>query len=115
VTDAGWPDGLVPLAAVVDALRDQLRAARAGADPTLPFTVGPILVELSAVARREADGRFGVKFWVVEAGGGGTKGSEITHKLTFTLTPTDPSSPTGDFRVGDPEGQPPPLPPGNRD
>jgi len=113
VAGEGWPDGLVPLAAVVDALRDQLRVARASADPTMPFTVGPILVELSAVARREGNARFGVKVWVIEAGAGGKLGRETTHKLTFTLTPTDPASPTGDLQIGDQEGQPPPLPPGH--
>lgn len=102
----GWPNGLVPLAAVVDALRDQLRAARAVADPTLPFTVGPITVEMSAVARREGDARFGVRFWVVDASGGGKLGRETTHKLTFTLTPA------GDLQVGDQEVQRPPLGPG---
>ena len=108
MTDEKWPDGLLPLASLVDALRDELRDARGRADPTLTFLVGPVTVELNVVARREASAKFGAKFFAfLDTGVEAKAGRDTTHKLTFTLTPGDPTSADGQLRVGDKTGRPP--------
>lgn len=80
----------VELAEFVDALRDQIRIAQAGADPALPIELGTITLEFTVITRREAAGRAGVKFWVVDAGVSGKLGHESTQKVTMQLIPRAP-------------------------
>jgi hypothetical protein len=91
----------VPLVDFISALRDQLRAAHAERDPAFPIEVGPISVEFTLLTRREAEGRAGVKFWVVDAGVSGKHAAESTQKVTMQLTPLDPAG--GKLRVSDQE------------
>jgi hypothetical protein len=68
-------------------LRAELsEAILASSDETLRFTVGEIELELEVAAERAAEG--GVKFWVVEAGGGVS--STNTHTVRISLTPQLP-------------------------
>ncbi len=92
----------VPLADFVGALRDQLRLARADADPSLPIEVGPVTVEFTVMTRKEGEGRAGVKFWVVDAGVSGKLASESTQKVTLELQPLTPGG-TGRARIRDVE------------
>lgn len=89
----------VPLADFISALRDQLRAAHAERDPAFPIEVGPLSIEFTLLTRREAEGRAGVKFWVVDAGVSGKHAAESTQKVIMQLTPLDPAG--GKLRVSD--------------
>lgn len=80
----------IPLAAFVDALRNEIRSARANPDPETPIEVGPVSVEFTLLTRREAGGKVGFKFWVVEAGVSGRLASESTQKVTMQLQPLSP-------------------------
>ena len=92
----------VELAEFVDALRDQIRIAQAGADPALPIEVGPITLEFTVTTRREGAGKAGVKFWVVDAGVSGKLGHESTQKVTMQLIPRAPDG-QGPARIRDRE------------
>ncbi|TDL37477.1 trypco2 family protein [Kocuria rosea] len=105
-----WPDGLIPLTSLVAALRAELKQAKDSADPSMPFVVGPVTVEVNVVVRYEAEAKFGAKLWAfLDAGVGAKASRETGHKLTFTLTPTDPTSPTGDVHIEDQVVERPPL------
>lgn len=85
VTDAHESVGL---AAALEGLREDLETAWAeGADKAIRFRVSEITLTLEAVARREVEGGGKVRWWVVEAGGGGKVGSETTQTLVLKLTP----------------------------
>jgi hypothetical protein len=92
----------VQLAEFVDALRDQIRIAQAGADPALPIDVGPITLEFTVTTRREGAGKAGVKFWVVDAGVSGKLGNESMQKVTMQLIPHAPDG-QGPARIRDRE------------
>lgn len=92
----------VELAEFVEALRDQIRLAQAGADPTLPIEVGPITLEFTVTTRREGAGKAGVKFWVVDAEVSGKLGNESTQKVTMQLIPHAPDG-QGPARIRDRE------------
>jgi Trypsin-co-occurring domain 2 len=81
----------VPFADFVAALRDQIRAAQADADPNLPIELGPMSVEFTLLTRWEGEGRAGVRFWVIEAGVSAKRASESTQKVTMELQPLQPS------------------------
>jgi NTP-dependent ternary system trypsin peptidase co-occuring protein len=95
----------VELAEFVDALRDQIRTAQAGADPQLPIEVGPITLEFTLTTRREGEGKAGVKFWVVDAGVSGKLGHESSQKVTMQLLPRAPDG-EGPARIRDRERVP---------
>ena len=92
----------VELAEFVDALRDQIRLAQAGADPALPIEVGPVTLEFTVTTRREGTGKAGVKFWVVDAGVSAKLGNESTQKVTMQLIPHAPDG-QGPARIRDRE------------
>ena len=109
-----WPEGLIPLTSLVNALRDELKQARESADPSMPFVVGPVSVEVNLVVRYEAEAKFGAKlFAFLDAGISGKAGRDTGHKVTFVLTPQDPSRPEGDVVIHDSDENsasgPPPL------
>lgn len=105
-----WPGGLIPLTSLVSALREELKQAKEAADPSMPFVVGPVTVEVNVVVRHEAQAKFGAKlFALLDTGVSGTAGRESGHKVTFTLTPRDPTNPTGDLHINDQVEQRPPL------
>jgi len=79
----------VPLADFIGALRDQLLAAQADAESSLPIEIGPVTVEFTVATRREGEGRAGVRFWVVNAGTSGKLASESTQRVTLELHPLD--------------------------
>jgi Trypsin-co-occurring domain 2 len=76
------------LSDALEALRDELETAWASGDgKAVRFGVREVTLTLEAVARREVEGSGKIRFWVVEAGGGGKAGAETTQKLVLTLTP----------------------------
>ena len=94
----------VALADFVGALRDQILAARADADPDVPIEMGPVSVEFTLLTRREGEGKAGVRFWVVEAGVTGKLASESSQKVTMELQPLRPGG-GGRARIRDREGR----------
>jgi hypothetical protein len=88
-TSENW----MSLRAFVAGLRAELRAAHedaeAGAQPDSEprFVVGPVNVEFTLAARKEADGKGGIKFYVFEFGAGGSVSKETTQRVSLTLTP----------------------------
>ena len=83
------PDG-IELVDFVNALREEIRSARKDSDPQLPIEVGPVSIELNVLTRREGGGKFGLRFWVVDAGVDGKHAHESTQKITIQLTPLEP-------------------------
>ena len=61
----------IPFADFVGALRAQLKLVRGARDPDLPIEVGPVTVEFTLLTGQEGEGKAGIKFWVVDAGGAG--------------------------------------------
>ena len=83
---------MLPLGEVVRALREEIiDAAQAGTDETVRFEVGPIEVEFTVVAKREAGPEGKIKFEVfgvgAEVGGGAKFASEQTQKVKINLKP----------------------------
>lgn len=114
VNGGDWPEGLIPLTSLVGALREEFKQARENADPSMPFVVGPVNVEVNVVVRYEAEAKFGAKlFAFLDAGIGGKAGRDTVHKVTFSLTPRDLSRPDGDMVIHDTTDDsaagPPPL------
>lgn len=80
--------GGIELAALIGALRVELQTAiNEGRDSELRFQVGPVELELSVAIENSVDAKAGVKFWVIEAGGGGSRANTQTQRIMVTLTP----------------------------
>lgn len=82
----------MPLREFVAGLREELRAAhedtQTGESSVEPrFVVGPVNIEFSLAARREAGAKGGVRFYVFELGASGAVGSESIQRVSMTLTP----------------------------
>lgn len=89
VTDDVSPG--VGLAEMIMTVRSEL--LRAQTDPrfsALPFTTGPVELELTLAVTKTKSGKGGVRVWVVEAGGDLARSGATTHSFKVTLTPTDP-------------------------
>jgi hypothetical protein len=48
--------------------------------------VGEIELEVQFVVEQSKEGKGGLKFWVVEMGGGGTNKDTITHRIKILLS-----------------------------
>lgn len=92
----------MPLAQFVEALRHQLRQAQEEANSQMPIELGKVSVEFTVLSHREAEGKAGVKFWVVDAGASGKLSHESTQKVIMELFPMD-STGTRPARVHDHE------------
>jgi len=84
----------IGLAEFVSSLRDELKLAASEAIDTLPIEVTSVKIELSVSATQEIQGEAGIKFWVVNLGGGGSAGSESVQRLTIELSPRNPDGTT---------------------
>lgn len=51
------------------------------------FEMGKIELEMQVVIEKSKEGKGGVKFWVVEMGGGMAAKDSITHKIKIPFTP----------------------------
>ncbi len=72
----------------IEALRKELSASIvAAADEELRFEVGQITIEMQVAVERKQEGKAGIKFWVVEFGAQGSRGTTETHKITIPLKP----------------------------
>ena len=59
----------------------------AGAGQRLQFNATELVVEFQVGVKKAADTKAGIKFWVIELGGGGSRASESIQKVTLTLEP----------------------------
>jgi hypothetical protein len=74
------------LAETVEALRAELaRAVVAGAEADFQFPVSGVTLEFHVAVTKTGEGRAGVRFWVVELGGGGSYAKEEIQTVTVTL------------------------------
>jgi hypothetical protein len=72
----------------IEVLRKELsESILAAADEELRFEVGQITVEMQLAVERKAEGKAGIKFWVLEFGGKASHGTTQTHKVTIPLKP----------------------------
>jgi len=51
------------------------------------FEVGEIELEFQVVVEKSKEGKGGIKFWVVEMGGGVTNKDTINHRIKIPLKP----------------------------
>lgn len=88
-------DSNVKLAEMISALREQLiQAQDEGLDSPIRFNVAESEVEIQFTVTKEAEGKAGIRFWVVEAGGGGSVASESVQKMRLKLLPVTPDGET---------------------
>lgn len=78
----------VPVAEAIERLRAELEAAlAAGVGRRVQFGVGDVTLTVSVVAGRTRDASGKLRWWLVEAGGGGSKTSQNVQTLVLTLRP----------------------------
>jgi len=76
----------IGLQETIEALRSELAAAVERAkDTEVQFPVTGVELEFHVGVTRTGDGKAGVKFWVVELGGGISYARETIQKVTVTL------------------------------
>lgn len=78
----------VGLRETLEALRVELsKSILASEGEQIRFEVGEIELEVQFVVEQSKEGKGGLKFWVVEMGGGVTNKDTITHKIKIPLKP----------------------------
>jgi hypothetical protein len=76
----------IGLSETIDALRAELAAAVERArDTDIQFPVAGVQLEFHVGVKMVGEGTAGVKFWVLELGGGGSYARESIQKVTVTL------------------------------
>lgn len=86
-------ENLLPLHEFVAALRAELltaheeRPVSGTAEAGPRFAVGPVNVEFTVTAKREAGGNGSIKFYVFQLGLSGSVAAESTQRVSLTLTP----------------------------
>ncbi|MCX4909192.1 trypco2 family protein [Streptomyces sp. NBC_00878] len=87
------------LSQMISALRDELEQAQLNAEgENLRFGISGVEVEATVQVSKEWEGKGGVRFWVIEAGGGRTKGNSTSQRIKLDLTVPD------GMRIADPKG-----------
>ena len=83
----------IDLAETIEALRAELRkAVLAGDDAEIQFPVTGVQVEFQVGVKKNADGKAGIKFWLVELGAGSGYAHESVQKVTVNFgAPVDRS------------------------
>ena len=78
----------VGLRETLEALRVELsKSILASEGEQIRFEVGDIELEVQFVVEKSKDSKGGLKFWVVEMGGGVTNKDTITHRIKIPLKP----------------------------
>lgn len=81
-------DERIPLAEVIDQIRDELADATArAASQGVQFPVGAVQIELQIGVTKSADGKGGVKLWVLDLAGGASVSHQLVQKVTVNLDP----------------------------
>jgi len=85
----------VELARYIESLREELVTAwMAGRDSPVGFEVGSVELEVSINAERTAEVKGGVRFWVLDAGLGGSVMTQSAQRVKLSLVPRDRTDPT---------------------
>ncbi|MFF5003995.1 trypco2 family protein [Streptomyces phaeochromogenes] len=71
----------------IQALRQEVQAAQQSAGSQPMFELGSLEVEVDLCTTREATGRAGLRFWVVEGGTERKRGKSVTQRVRVTLSP----------------------------
>jgi Trypsin-co-occurring domain 2 len=80
--------GLMGLSTALEGLREELQDSwEKSKGKPIRFGVSNVTLTLEAVARWEGKAGGKIRWWLVEAGGEATKGTETTQTLVLTLTP----------------------------
>jgi hypothetical protein len=91
---------LMGLSAALEGLREELESVwKQSAGKDIRFRVNEVTLTLEAVARRDTEGGGKIRWWLIEAGGDVTAGTEATQTLVLKLSPG----------VYDAQGNPSPL------
>lgn len=78
----------IGLREAIAALRGELiESIVAAQGERLRFEVGEVVMEFQVEVEQSVEGKGGIKFWVVEMGGGGSNKDKATHKVTVPLRP----------------------------
>ena len=76
------------LAEVVQALRQELSdAIKQAGDSEIRFTATQIDLEFKVGVQRVTEGKAGLRFWVLELGGGATRTAEDVQTVRLSLEP----------------------------
>lgn len=96
------------LAEMIQVLRSELEKAQTQSEGAgIVFRTEKVELELKVAVTGTINGKGGVKFWVINAGGGLEKSNAATHTFKLTLTPHHPE--TGErVDVSKPEPEPAP-------
>lgn len=87
----------IALSEMIEQLRDELTTSMAmGHGHALRFIPTEVLVEAQVTVAREAKGKGGIKFWLVNAEGEVSSNSSQVQKITLKLQPTGPEGSGGD-------------------
>ncbi len=81
----------IGLAEMVKTLRAELLEAQS--DPLskdLWLATGPVELQLTVAVTKTKGAKAGIKFWVVDAGGGYEHAGATTHSFKIVLNPIDP-------------------------
>jgi len=85
----------IALSDAIEVLRDELQKSMdKGEGEKLRFEIQEMELELNYTVSREGEGKAGIKFWLVEAGVGGTIGDSTSQTVRLKLKPTIPTSNT---------------------
>jgi hypothetical protein len=86
------------LTEVIRALRAELDAAMTSAeDERIQFRADAVELEFQVGVTRSADGRAGIRFWVLELGGGGSHARESIQRVRLSLSPVTAAG--GDVKI----------------
>lgn len=78
----------IGLGEVIRALRAELEEAMGeGEGSTIRFEAKSVDLEFNVGITRTADGKAGIRFWVIELGGGGSYASESVQSVKLSLQP----------------------------
>jgi hypothetical protein len=81
------------LAEMIQVLRSELEKAQTQSEGAgIVFRTEKVELELKVAVTGTIKGEGGVKFWVINAGGGLEKSNAATHTFKLTLTPLDPET-----------------------
>ena len=83
----------IGLSEMVKALRAELIDAQSDpASKELWLETGPVELQLTVAVTKTRNAKGGIKFWVVDAGGGYERSGAATHSFKIALNPIDPKT-----------------------
>lgn len=92
-------EGGLQLSQMISALREELEQAQLGSeDANLRFGISGVELEATVQVSKDWEGRGGVRFWVIEAGGSRTHGNSTSQRIKLDLTVPEGT------RITDPKG-----------